>query len=247
MLYANVCGRHLRGLAQNVVMNVTFVTMFIRPTNVHRSIDQYLIHFHSLANTGLPIVLFLDPTLDVPDYPNVKVVPIKYMESFPFERFPTNRSIQKDTPEYFCIQLGKLRCMTQAREYADTPYLAWIDFGVYHMFRDTKLADIALRRIATREYTHDTILSPSCWPRGDYPIWDKICWRFCGSFFLGHRDIFPKAAARQREIVIQNLPKATWEVNYWCLMEDMFTTYPADHNIRLLTELCNYVGPKATG
>lgn len=228
--------------------SVTFVTLLIRPTNGYRPLSDYLYHFSHLVATGLPILAFVDDTLEIGPFPsNVRIVPTQRPSGRPDVQLPSGRTIPKDNADYFWIQLQKLACMVQAREFTSTPYLAWIDFGAYHMFRDKLLARLALRRIATRTYPTTTIFAPSCWGPGPYPLWDRVCWRFCGTFFLGHRDLFPAAYARQQDLVERHLPRITWEVNYWCLMEDAFTLYPADHNERLLTELCHYVGPETSG
>jgi hypothetical protein len=229
------------------VTTVTFVTMFFRPTNGYRSIESYLTYFAELSATGLPFFVFTDDVSLIKPSPNLTVIQVPRPSGPTDVCLPPERSVQKDTADYLWIQLEKLHCLAQASAMATTPYLAWIDFGAYHMFKDTVLATLALRRIATRTYPTTTVFAPSCWPPGEYPIWDRICWRFCGTFLLGHRDQFPALYARQQSIVTSHLPKLTWEVNYWCLMEDLFTTYPADHNERLLTELCHYVCPEASG
>ena len=227
--------------------SVTFVTLLIRPTNGYRPLSAYLEHFSHLVATGLPIVAYVDESISLDPAPNVTVVPLSRPTGRPEVQLPPGRTLPKDNEEYFWIQLEKLKCMVRAREITQTPYLAWIDFGAFHMFRDKPLATLALRRIATRTYPTTTIFAPSCWGPGSYPLWDRVCWRFCGTFLLGHRDLFPAAYAKQQALVDQHLPRLTWEVNYWCLMEEHFTLYSADHNERLLTELCHYVGPEAPG
>lgn len=227
-------------------MYVTFVTFFLRPTTEYRSVESYLAHFATLVKTGVPILLFLDDTLSVPPAPNLKVVPIPHPVYPTDVDLPLHRNPAKDSVSYFWIQLEKLPFLARARELTTTPYLAWIDFGAFHMVRDPMLATLALRRLATRTYPTTAIFAPSCWSAARDSIWDRISWRFCGTFLLGHRDLFPAAAARQQELVQAHAPKLTWEVNYWCLMEDIFTAYPADHDERLFTELCHYVGPETS-
>lgn len=230
-----------------MTMNVTFVTMFLRPTNSYRSIETYYSQFEKLASTRIPILIFLDTELSLPDYPNVSVIPIKRPSYRQDVILPDKRNVQKDTPDYFWIQLEKLRYLADARNYTTTPYLAWIDFGAYHMFKDIRLANFALRRIATSNYPTHTIFSPSCWKSQDYPIWETICWRFCGTFLLGYRDLFPKAFEKQQELVDKHMPNITWEVNYWTMMEEYFTTYHANHDESLLTELCHNICPDTSG
>jgi hypothetical protein len=129
--------------------------------------------------------------------------------------------------------------MSRALDHCETPYLSWIDFGISHVIRypDTtfqKLVDLA----SFSNPDLKTILIPGCWgPNPGYDIWNSVYWRFCGGFFLGPREVFPRAYARQTELVEQNLPKLTWEVNYWTLMEEFFTFYPADHNDTMIMSI----------
>ena len=32
------------------------------------------------------------------------------------------------------------------------------------------------------------------------------------------------------ELVRKNFPKITWEINYWYMMNEMFSTYSSNHN-----------------
>lgn len=216
-----------------------FVTAFIRPKTSYRSIDRYLTEFQTLAATGIPILLFLDEEclgIEVP--PNVRIVPTSLDTSWlpPDVRLPSSRNPGKDTIDYFCIQLSKLAYLAKAREYTDDPFLAWIDFGVFHMIRDPGVCGQLLREIAVSECPRDKILAPGCWPAGTYD-WNSVCWRFCGTFLFGHRDLFPAALERQTRLVQSQLPSLTWEVNYWAQMEDFFRVYMANHDDTLFSRV----------
>lgn len=228
-------------------MNVTFVTAFVSPKTSYRSREAYLRNFETLARVGIPIYLFLEePIAELPSFPNVTVqyadLDRSWLPADPV--LPANRNPNKDTLDYFCIQAWKMKCMSEASRRVETPYLAWIDFGIVHMIRDLPVARGALQLLATITYPRDDkIYTPSCWSHGGPDIWNSVAWRFCGSFLLGHRPLFPEAYRRQMDIIRANLPRVTWEVNYWTLMEDLFVFYPADHNERLFTELCHYIRP----
>jgi hypothetical protein len=132
-----------------------------------------------------------------------------------------------------------------ACQHTDDEFLAWIDFGILHMARDLPLWTHRLQAIATARFPTDRLLTPGCWPPGPYPIWEKICWRFCGSFVLGHRSLLARAFERQSQLVVDGLPKLTWEINYWCQMEEYFRVYTADHNDSLLEGLLALRQPKS--
>lgn len=220
-----------------------FITAFLRPKTEYRSEDAYFKQFESLAATGVDILLFLDETLCDKVFPsNVRVIPSTVDTSWvPSDvTLPGRRNNNKDTVEYFCIQLSKLQYLSEARKYTSDPFLAWIDFGAFHMFRDVPQCSQLMRTIAESSFPRDKIIAPGCWPSGDYD-WNSVCWRFCGTFLIGHRDLFPVALRRQTELVERQLPILTWEVNYWAQMDDMFTVYTANHDDTLLSRVTTFV------
>lgn len=215
-------------------MNVTFVTALLLPADKQtaRPLDVYFKEFEYLATTGVPLHVYLDE-----DYPGT----IPGAERTHVNRddlpespvLPSNRKITKDTTDYMCIQAMKLDLVARAAKSCTTPYLAWIDFGVFHMMTDKPAAQERLREIAVGTYLTDRLIAPGCWGPGDYGV-DSVCWRFCGSFVLGHRDLFAPAYERQQAIARSIAPKITWEVNLWSYMDEFFHVYPADHNDLLL-------------
>ena len=219
-----------------------FVTAFFQPKTSYRNIDTYLAEFQKFARTGVSILLFLDKSVEAAFPPNVQVVPIELDTSWIPEdaQFPAYRNPHKDTPEYFCIQVTKLFCMKEALKYTDDAFLAWLDFGAFHMFRDTEACAKLIQTIAVSEFPIHTILAPGCWPAGVYD-WNSVCWRFCGTFLIGHRSLFPAAYDRQSRIVLSQLPRVTWEVNYWAQMDELFTVYTANHDDTLLSRAMTFV------
>jgi hypothetical protein len=219
-------------------MNVTFVTALVLPKDgvPHRPVSEYLRWFQPLAESGIPLIVFVDERLEIELPPSVRRVPTsmtgKWIET---DQLPETRNPQKDTASYMSIQLRKLDWVVEASALASTPGLAWIDLGVFHMVRNPSSFQARLRALAMRTFNPtDRILAPGCWTPGSYPIWSAICWRFCGSFLLGPRETFRRAAERQAELVRAHLPRLTWEVNYWTLMEDLFAWYASDHTDLLL-------------
>jgi hypothetical protein len=223
-------------------MKTTFVTAFFRPKTSYRDPETYFQYFSHLTETGIPILLFLDTSYTDRTFPpNVRVIPTTLdMTWLPDQlTLPNQANPTKDTATYFCIQLSKLRFLTEAREYTDSEFLAWIDFGIFHMLRQPNVCAEILRHIAVSEFPRDKILSPGC---GEFAFtWDRPIWMFCGSLLLGHRTLFPSAYTRQTELVQQHLPNITWEVNYWVLMKEYFQTYRADHNDTLLMRVMQFV------
>jgi hypothetical protein len=229
-------------------MTVTFVSAFFAPEGgSYRSIEKYKENFARLASSGVPIVLYLDPAFREygqaleEHFANVHIA--KYLEvdcSFLTSPvyLPKNRNVQKDTVDYFCIQLMKLRVMAEAANdpVITTSHIAWIDFGIFHMFKDVGGSKHRLREVFKRDWPSDSIISPGCWEPGQYDLWNNICWRHCGSFLLGERSLFITALQNQDLQVKSNMPGLTWEINYWALMPG-FTTYRANHDDSILMNL----------
>ena len=219
------------------------VTAFISQKTPYRTMDTYFLEFEKLVETGIPILLFLDTTFSDKVFPlHVQVVPTSLDITWvPKDvQLPAYRNPNKDTIEYFSIQLSKLYYLTEARKYTTDEYLIWLDFGAFHMFRETQQCKQYLQTIAVSDFPNNKILSPGCWPSGTYD-WNSVCWRFCGTFLVGHRDLFPEALKRQTALVQSQLPRLTWEVNYWAQMDDCFTFYEANHDDTLLSRVMIFV------
>jgi len=228
-------------------MGLTFISaLFSHEGGSYRSIDKYKEYFKLLAESGVQIVLYMDPVFREyaeeleSTYKNVRVAEFVSVDrSFLTDPvfLPQNRNEKKDTVEYFCIQLMKLNLLARAAKTLECSHLAWIDFGIFHMFKDVPRAQELLREMVQREWYSGTILSPGCWPKErTCDIWNDICWRHCGSLLIGEKSLCIKAYENQDRLVRSNMPGLTWEVNYWALMSD-FTIYYADHDDSILTNL----------
>lgn len=216
---------------------LTYVTAFY-PARTDIPLETYWDDFRTLADSGVPILLFVDPTTNHRSLPsNVRVV-YKHLPSPPSDMMipPRSRNEQKDTPEFLWLMLQKLYFMSEALALTETPYLAWVDFRIFHVVRDIPRTQWALRTLVETPPWTSAILAPGCREHDpNFPFLDHICWRYCGGFLLGPRERFPSAYRRQMDLVIQHLPQLTWEVNYWAMMDDVFEWYGADHDDRLIT------------
>lgn len=220
-------------------MSVTFVTAFLKLAD--RDPSVYISQFRKLAETGVDIRLFLDEAFEeigrelCATYPNVHIPEYVTLEAVPtMIELPSQRTPGKDTGEYLMMQLSKLKFLARALKYTNRPYLAWIDFRVFHVFSNVSACQERIRSIEQTPPSTTRILAPGCWAPGAYPIWDSIAWRFCGGFLLAPRDRVEDAYKRQTELVTVGYPRLTWEVNYWTQMEDVFEWYRGDHNDTLL-------------
>ena len=221
----------------------TFVTAFFKPATSYRTETEYFNLFRQLANTGVSILLFLDTQYLNRDFPsNVRVIPIDLDTSFLPETpvLPSHMHPVKDSAHYMCIQLNKFRVMNEALAYTETPYLAWIDFGVFHMIRDKYRVTEMLHTIERSTFRTDRIVSPGSKIVDLTDVWTRPVWRLFGTFWVGHRNLIPLAYSRQMMLVRENLPKLSWEVNYWAMMDEYFDIYPSGHNDSIFTSLPLY-------
>jgi len=142
---------------------------------------------------------------------------------------PRSRSPEKDTAYYLCVQMSKLKCLAHASHRAT--HLAWIDYGIFHMIKDVSRTQSDLRDLA--ELLPQKKLAKIMSPSGTaFPadVWDVPRWSFLGSVLFGQSEAFVDAYRRQTELVLEHLPKLTWEINYWTMMEEHFEGYPSGHD-----------------
>jgi len=234
-------------------MGVTFVTALFLPSGpIFKPVSKYIELFECLARTNVPIVLYMDTRLREEGaelcikYANIRRCTYTQVDTSWVPKnviLPTIRNEAKDTPDYMCIQLSKLKLVAEASEFVNTSHIAWIDFGIYHMFEDRDICNKLLNTITNANFPTDRILSPGCYTGGHHNLFEQICWWHCGSFLLGEKSLFPIAYARQTALVEEYLPRLIWEVNYWTMMNDCFTIYIANHNELLLYNLCDYICP----
>ena len=221
---------------------LTYVTAYY-PTRTDVDQSSYLPEFKKLADSGVPILLFVDPDVAVPDLPpTVRVLRRRLPPVVPPDcpvQLPAHRNHPKDTVAFLSLILQKLYVMTEALAETDASHLAWIDVRLFHVIRHTELAQTKLKALVTRSFPGLTkLLSPGCWegPLVGDPF-ESIHWRFCGGIVLGPRAAIEPAYRRQMELVAAHLPRLTWEVNYWAMMEEHFEWYKADHNDSIVMNL----------
>lgn len=213
---------------------LTYVTAFIDNSKL-KSIDVYFESFDKMAQSGVPILLYFDEKYKDTDYdhrilttyPNVQIpeyITIHKLTSDPVI-LPENRGVIKDTEDYMFIQLMKLELLTNSLKYTDTKYLAWIDFGIFYIFKNISQSQERLKYLCDCEFITDKIIVGSYEHYDPIDLWNTVCWHFFGGFLVGNRDLFEDAYKRQTKLVEENLPRLTWEVNYWHFMEDLFCKY----------------------
>lgn len=134
--------------------------------------------------------------------------------------------------------------MFQASKSSTSDYLAWIDFGIFHIIKDIPKAYTKLKQLQFASFPTDKIISP-----GGSSFSFKFHtpnWKFLGGILISHTSLLESAWKSQQKLVMENLPVLSWEINYWYLMSNYFITYPANHDDSILDVekyILNYVKP----
>jgi hypothetical protein len=225
-------------------MQPTFVTALIsldesRP--VDKTIEGYIGLFNQLQTSGIRIHLFLSPCFRGRVHVQngiIEYLTLKELDTYRIapEGLPAHRNAPHDTHNFLVLMNAKTELVRRAieSEMHTSTHFAWIDFGICHMFRTAHLTIETLRSFSTLPET--CLYLPGCWDRRPSVDLESVCWRFCGSLFLGDRAsclAFAKAVLE----ILPTLPHLTWEVNVWAQLELQGwspTWYKADHNDSIL-------------
>ena len=217
-----------------------------------------------LIDIRIPLVIFVTPDtnevlssiVSSSEMSHIRVVLLPnnfFLASFMYltaehssaRKLPTHRLEPKDTFDYMCYQHSKVEFIYQAavHNYFRTDYFAWVD---YDMMKNFNVSN-------TLKHLYDNGMSPSsssaiyfpgCWDYQHVPIesfCEKICWRFCGGFFLGSNE----AIAHMHSLYLAHYEKfletyktMVWDVNFWAYLEQEKgwkpIVYKANHDASLL-------------
>ena len=214
-----------------------------------------------LIDIRIPLVIFATPDTHialssiVPSHmSHIRVVLLPnnfFLASFMYltaahssaRKLPTHRLEPKDTFDYMCYQHSKVEFIYQAtvHNYFQTDYFAWVDYDMMKNFNVS----------TTLKHLYDNGMSPSsdiyfpgCW---DYQrvhiesLCEKICWRFCGGFFLGSNEAIQHLHSlylAHYENFLETYKTMVWDVNFWAYLEQEKgwkpIVYKANHDASLL-------------
>ena len=215
---------------------------------------EYIYLFYDLASSGVPIIVFTDPSL-VKKFrifpPSVKAigVPLKTFELYSIAmkyngELPSSRTVIKDTKEFLAIMNTKIEFILKASEISTDDTFIWVDFGILKISKNPERFINKLKDI--NEKTFDKIMMPGCWSKGQALSVDHVNWRFCGGVFVILRKHIEVFYNHSKNVLSDfcNLPqyKLTWETNVWniiemCAKDDIFKWYFADHDDSILLNI----------
>jgi hypothetical protein len=215
---------------------------------------EYLYSFYDLGISGIPILLFTDPSLvyKFKIFPStVKVIgmPLEYFELYSIGmsyqgELPLGRSPGKDTKEYLSLMNTKIEFILRASEVVEDDVFIWIDFGILKIVKDKETFLNKLRIIHRTPFSKITI--PGCWSTESVFHVDSVSWRFCGGFFVIPRQYVKPFYNHSKNVLTDfcTMPmyKLTWETNVWyivelCVAKDWIHWYLADHNDSILMNI----------
>lgn len=241
--------------------NTTFVSAFISiydsshvETHPEKTLEKRISHFEDMAKTGIPLCLYTCETtkhslsIIVEKYPNVKMMEYDYRSSAsytlcmdPSLGYPSIRSNEKDTREYMALMHCKIEFMNDAILHNpwNTNTFAWIDFSIGYIYRNREDSLNRLVQISKKSCPEHMLAIPGCWEKikEESVILQKVHWRFCGGFFIGHTKMltqFHTLYQTYLPIFLHNYKTTVWEVNFWAWLELHSSWKPlwylADHN-----------------
>ena len=210
--------------------------------------------FEEVAFSGLPIILFTDPSLvtKFSHYPStVRVVGVP-LETFELYRIgmnytgslPSQRHPIKDTKEYMSLMNTKIELVLKGLELCSDDTFIWIDYGVLKLIKNKTRFINKLKIINEQKF--NKIKIPGCWGLGQPFSVDTVHWRFCGTLFVIPRNLVQEFYQHSKNVLTDfcKFPnyKLTWEVNVWVIVEmfamkEQIDWYFADHNDTILLNI----------
>lgn len=222
------------------------VTCYYDIYNKPENFATYLELFSKLGNSGIPIILFTDPSLvsNFESFTSVRVIgiPLESYELYSIANnyngnLPSSRTPTKDTKEFLSLMNTKIEFVKKAAELCEDDTFMWIDFGILKIIKNKDRFINKLREVNERKFTKITI--PGCWGYGQPFSCDAVNWRFCGGFFVIPRHHIDTFYNHSRHVLSDfctlHQYKLTWETNVWyiiefCAAKDIIDWYFADHD-----------------
>jgi hypothetical protein len=247
---------------------ITFITAFYSPSEKQfKTTEFYFKMFEELASSSVNIMIYLDDKyvdkgkellekynnvrIEYKNFNNIKKDILEFDEKNII--LPSTINKKKDTIDYLYIQLSKLYHLalySRNKQNKDT-HIAWIDFGIFYLFKEKELAKMLLKIISKLQLPKDVVLAPGSTSNDLFYVYkdrlfDIVTWFFCGSFMIGDINLFNELYEQQMKLVYENLPKLTWEVNYWAIMhqqikEKFIIIENCDHNDTMIQNTFNYI------
>jgi hypothetical protein len=201
-------------------------------------------------------------------YPNIDIVRYLTKEELHINKLniskglPNIRNVEKDNEDYLKLMNNKIYFVEEVMNIYNYDYYSWIDFRIFHIFNNYSIINTKFNKLINTYYfskstyfpgahnlpiINTSQMTPEVNPSlsegvltsafDDTIFLDEINWRFLGGFFLISKFKI-KTLVNETTKLLEILPKLTWEVNVWALLEYMnlfdFGWYQGDHNEQVL-------------
>lgn len=245
--------------------NIHYVSILAWNKSDPNSIEMRIEWLRPLLDAKLPLTLFIDDTYTMAlksaawysdaIHPGVRCIPWQLIDSevwrmclqySPMEplKLPDIRNVVKDSEFFLLLMNMKTELVARVAAEVHQPYVAFLDAGISKIFKDVEGSFSRLRNLEIRK-DMSGVLVPGCWePKkmGVDVLSRKICWIYCGGFFLVSRKDaagfaeYAKAALKE----FLEIGRLTWEVNVWVRLQEYSECpklhwFPADHNDSMIS------------
>jgi hypothetical protein len=238
-------------------MAITFVSAYLNLSETRpddKPFARCLEYFKHVAETNIPLHLFLSPEFmplyyeHIGERQNIRVEAIqlsdldtyKELQSIPYS-LPVNRHGTHDSAAFLTLINAKVelvRRVITSGQYSTSHY-AWIDFSIFHVFKDIQGSCTNLKTIAAATPVTPILAIPGCWQKGQNAdaLSSAVNWRFSGGFFLGDAQsllAWDRAYRTHFANITRESGVLVWEGNIWHMFElrGYITPqwYQGDHN-----------------
>lgn len=240
--------------------NIHYVSMLVYNDTDINEPNKRIEWLRILLSAKLPMTIFMDTTyrkileesewFSTANHPHLRIIDWSLEDSGVWKecesvslRVPEIRNEAKDGAFFLKLMNAKVELVARvAAEEGSETFVGFLDAGIVKIFKDVEGSLQRLKELRIREEVEGVVI-PGCWvPKIVSPeiLVQKICWVFCGGFFVMKREeakrFFQGAFEAFRDLVKRGW--LTWEVNVWVHMQT-FTGVPAlywfeaDHNDRM--------------
>ncbi len=218
-------------------------TMISYITSLYAVRDDYLPilyeQFQELDRICTPLYVWTDRPLPFSCRAHVLVAPLESFASYMLCQspvsLPARRSPAKDTQAFLALMNTKVEMVWRAAPFIHTTHVAWIDAGILKIVKDKERVAVALARHADVLWPQKVAL-PGCWTTRIVDLYQEVCWRFCGGFFVVPTSLLALLYDKVMRLLTAWIAAGhlAWEVNVWADLEEkeptLFAWWPADHN-----------------
>jgi len=255
--------------------NITFVSAFLNSKNCDSNVDKNsfefrLEHFRNLATKGIQLCVFISPEFEDKmrelciEFQNVCILGVITLDKTWCYRvanvldisysLPSNRSLTKDTENYFFIMNSKTEFIQKTMELNpwNSTHFAWIDFSISYIFKTIETTCSFLKFLSMIPMTNNDkfFLIPGCKSGINKDTiraenMNKVNWRFCGGFFIADKDSMQEFCNNYKIAFVEILMRyriLTWEVNVYGYLEVKSKTwnpiwYKGEHTDLMITNI----------